>query len=75
MCIVEWDFYICLIFCEVDGIVIFEDLIDGIFVDEQFDEVIGIVNCVIIDWCFSLCGENLKFVIVIIDVKGEVKEI
>jgi len=74
MRIAEWDPYTRPILCEVDGIATFEDLTDGISVDEQFDEATGIANRVIIDWRSSPRGENLKPAIVVTDAKGEIKE-
>ncbi len=74
MRIAEWDPYTRPILSEVDGIVEFEDLTDGISVDEQFDESTGIANRVIIDWRSSPRGDNLKPAIIINDEKGNIKK-
>lgn len=71
--IAEWDPYTRPILSEVDGIAEFEDLTDGISVDEQFDESTGIANRVIIDWRSSPRGENLKPAIIVTDEKGKIK--
>ena len=73
--IAEWDPYTRPILSEVDGVVEFEDLTDGISVDEQFDESTGIANRVIIDWRSSPRGDNLKPAIVINDNKGSIKKL
>ena len=73
--IAEWDPYTRPILTEVDGVIEFEDLQDGISVDEQFDESTGIANRVIIDWRSSPRGDNLKPAIIINDEKGKIKKL
>ena len=73
--IAEWDPYTRPILSEVDGIAEFEDLTDGISVDEQFDESTGIANRVIIDWRASPRGVDLKPAIIVKDDKGEIKKL
>ena len=46
----EWDPYSRSIITEIDGAVEFEDLLEGISVNEQSDETTGITNRVITDW-------------------------
>ena len=46
----EWDPYTRPIMTEVDGTVEFEDVVEGVSVNEATDEATGITNRVIIDW-------------------------
>jgi DNA-directed RNA polymerase subunit beta' len=75
MRIAEWDAYTRPILSEVDGIVAFEDVVDGVSVNEVIDEATGITNRVIIDWRTNQRGSSLKPAIVIKDEKGEVKKL
>ncbi len=68
----EWDPYTRPILTEVDGLVDFEDLVEGMSVNEQYDESTGITNRVIVDWRASPRGADLKPAMVIKDKKGEV---
>ena len=52
----EWDPYTRPIMTEVEGIVHFEDVVDGLSVLEATDESTGITNSVIIDWRASPRG-------------------
>ena len=65
--IAQWDPYTRPILSEVDGVVGFEDLVDGISVNEQTDEVKGTTNRVIMDWRASPRGAELKPALVIKD--------
>jgi len=67
----QWDPYTRPILTEVKGTVDFEDLIDGISVREQTDEVKGTTNRVIVDWRATPRGAELKPAIVIKDAKGK----
>jgi DNA-directed RNA polymerase subunit beta' len=67
----EWDPHTRPILSEVNGIVSFEDLVEGISMDEQMDEQTGNTNRVIIDWRMSPKGADLKPRITINDKKGE----
>jgi DNA-directed RNA polymerase subunit beta' len=73
--IAEWDAYTRPALTEVDGIVAFEDVVDGVSVNEVQDEATGITNRVIIDWRTNQRGSTLKPAIVIKDDKGEVKKL
>ncbi len=73
--IAEWDAYTRPILTEVDGIVAFEDVVDGVSVNEVVDEATGITNRVIIDWRSNQRGSSLRPAIVIKDEKGEVKKL
>ena len=67
----QWDPYTRPILTEVDGVVDFEDLIEGASVREQTDEMKGTTNRVIVDWRASPRGAELKPAIVIKDSKGK----
>jgi DNA-directed RNA polymerase subunit beta' len=67
----QWDPYTRPILTEVDGIVDFEDLVEGASVREQTDEVKGTTNRVVIDWRASPRGADLKPAIVIKDKNGK----
>jgi DNA-directed RNA polymerase subunit beta' len=69
--IAQWDPYTRPILSETDGVVDFEDLIEGSSVREQTDEMKGTSNRVIIDWRTSPKGSELKPAIVIKDSKGK----
>jgi DNA-directed RNA polymerase subunit beta' len=75
MRIAEWDPYTRPVLTEVDGIVAFEDVTDGVSVNEVVDEATGITNRVIIDWRTNQRGSSLKPAIVIKDEKGEIKKL
>jgi DNA-directed RNA polymerase subunit beta' len=67
----EWDPYTRPIVTEVDGTVDFEDLVEGVSANEQYDEGTGITSRVIVDWRASPRGSDLKPAIVIKDGKGK----
>ena len=73
--IAEWDPYTRPALTEVDGIVAFEDVVDGVSVNEVQDEATGITNRVIIDWRNNQRGSTLKPAIVIKGADGEVKKL
>ena len=58
------------ILTEVDGVADFADLVDGVSVKEQTDEVKGTTNRVIVDWRATPRGSDLKPSIVIKESKG-----
>jgi DNA-directed RNA polymerase subunit beta' len=66
----EWDPYSRSIITETDGVVEFEDLLEGISVNEQSDETTGITNRVIVDWRANPRGSALRPAIVIKDKAG-----
>ena len=66
----EWDPYTRPILTETDGIVDYEDLIEGVSVHEKTDEETGISNRVIIDWRASPRGSDLKPSLTVLDKKG-----
>ncbi|WP_370930952.1 DNA-directed RNA polymerase subunit beta' [Bartonella sp. DGB1] len=65
--VAEWDPYTRLIISEVEGIVAFEDLVDGLSVAETTDEATGITKRQIIDWRANPRGVDLKPAIIIKD--------
>ncbi|SON55050.1 DNA-directed RNA polymerase subunit beta' [Hartmannibacter diazotrophicus] len=58
--IAEWDPYTRPVLTEVDGIVGFEDLVEGASVSETTDEATGITKRVVIDWRGSARTSDLK---------------
>jgi len=68
----EWDPYTRPIMTEVDGTVEFEDVIEGVSVNEVADEATGITNRVIIDWRSNQRGSGLKPAMVVKDKDGKV---
>jgi DNA-directed RNA polymerase subunit beta' len=56
----EWDPYTRPILAEVEGEVVFEDLLDGASVAENTDEATGFTKRVVIDWRTNQRGEGLK---------------
>ena len=66
----EWDPYSRSIITEIDGVVEFEDLLEGISVNEQSDETTGITNRVITDWRANPRGSALRPATVIKDKLG-----
>ncbi|WP_196258645.1 DNA-directed RNA polymerase subunit beta' [Pelagibacterium limicola] len=56
----EWDPYTRPILTEVEGEVIFEDLVDGASVSEQTDETTGFTKRLVIDWRATQRGDGLR---------------
>jgi DNA-directed RNA polymerase subunit beta' len=67
----EWDPYTRPILTEADGIVDFEDVVEGMSVSEVTEESTGITNRVVIDWRSSPRGAELKPAIVVRDKGGK----
>jgi DNA-directed RNA polymerase subunit beta' len=70
--IAEWDPYTRPILTEIEGKVAFEDLVDGISVQETADESTGITKREVIDWRSTPRGSDLKPALAIHDAKGKV---
>ncbi|MEP0236312.1 MULTISPECIES: DNA-directed RNA polymerase subunit beta' [Pseudomonadota] len=70
--IAEWDPYTRPMLSDVDGVVDFEDLVDGASVQETADEATGITKRVVTDWRSSQRSQDLKPAIVVKNDKGEV---
>ena len=68
----EWDPYTRPILTEVAGIVDYEDLVDGVSLDETADEATGITKRMVIDWRSTQRGADLKPAIAIKDAKGDI---
>jgi DNA-directed RNA polymerase subunit beta' len=71
----EWDPYTRPIMTEADGTVEFEDVVEGVSVNEIADEATGITNRVIIDWRSNQRGSSLKPAIVVKDADGKVQKL
>jgi len=67
----EWDPYTRPIMTEAEGTVDFEDVVEGVSVNEVTEESTGITNRVIVDWRSSPRGSDLKPAIVVKDAKGK----
>ncbi|KTR02930.1 DNA-directed RNA polymerase subunit beta' [Aureimonas ureilytica] len=63
--IAEWDPYTRPVLTEMDGVVEFEDLVEGLSVSEQADESTGITKRQVIDWRANPRGSDLKPALVI----------
>ncbi|MEO5338235.1 MAG: DNA-directed RNA polymerase subunit beta' [Magnetospirillum sp. WYHS-4] len=68
----EWDPYTLPIITEKNGVVKFDDLVDGISMVERMDEATGIASKVVIDWKQQPKGADLKPRITLVDDKGKV---
>jgi len=68
----EWDPYTRPIITEVDGVVDFEDLVEGQSVAETQDESTGITKRVVTDWRTSSRAADLRPSIVIKDKDGKI---
>ncbi|TWH27123.1 MULTISPECIES: DNA-directed RNA polymerase subunit beta' [unclassified Aminobacter] len=73
--IAEWDPYTRPVLTEVGGRVTFEDLVDGISVQETADEATGITKREVIDWRSTPRGSELKPAIVVTDEKGKAQKL
>jgi DNA-directed RNA polymerase subunit beta' len=71
----EWDPYTRPLMTEADGTVEFEDVVEGVSVNEVADEATGITNRVIIDWRSNQRGSTLKPAIVIKGKDGKVMKL
>ncbi|GGG27191.1 DNA-directed RNA polymerase subunit beta' [Chelatococcus composti] len=73
--IAEWDPYTRPILTEVDGVVAFEDLVEGASMSEQIDESTGIAKRVVIDWRGLTRTSDLRPAIVILDENGKIAKL
>ncbi|MEQ1612615.1 MAG: DNA-directed RNA polymerase subunit beta', partial [Hyphomicrobiaceae bacterium] len=67
----QWDPFTRPILTEVDGVVGFEDLVEGASVREQTDEMKGTTNRIVMDWRASPRTSDLKPAVIIKDSKGK----
>ncbi len=70
--IAEWDPYTRPILTEVDGIVDFEDLVEGASLSETVDESTGIAKRVVVDWRLNQRSATLKPAIVLKGTDGKI---
>ena len=70
--IAEWDPYTRPILTEVDGIVDFEDLVEGASLSETVDELTGIAKRVVVDWRLNQRSATLKPAIVLKGSDGKI---
>ncbi len=68
----EWDPHTRPVLTEAEGVVDFEDVVEGVSVHEVTDEATGITKREVIDWRATPRGADLKPAIVIKNDKGEV---
>ena len=68
----EWDPFSRPILTEVDGVIGFEDLIEGASMSEQIDEATGIAKRIVTDWRSSPRTAGLKPAIVIKGKDGKI---
>jgi DNA-directed RNA polymerase subunit beta' len=71
----EWDPYTRPIMTEVEGTAQFEDLVDGLSVQESADESTGITKRMVIDWRSTPRGSDLKPAIAVLDSKGKIAKL
>ncbi len=71
----EWDPYTRPIITEVDGVVAFEDLVEGASLTETADESTGITKRVVTDWRTTPRGNDLKPALAIKGADGEIKKL
>ncbi len=68
----EWDPYTRPILTEIDGIIGFEDLVEGASMTETVDEATGIAKRMVMDWRLSQRSASLRPAIVITSEDGKV---
>jgi DNA-directed RNA polymerase subunit beta' len=71
----EWDPYTRPIMSEVDGVVGFEDLVEGQSMTETADESTGITKRMVIDWRLNQRSATLKPAILIKDDAGKIAKL
>ncbi|TCD13075.1 DNA-directed RNA polymerase subunit beta' [Oricola cellulosilytica] len=71
----EWDPYTRPILTEVEGTASFEDMVDGLSVQESADESTGITKRVVIDWRSTPRGADLKPSIAVLGKDGKVAKL
>jgi DNA-directed RNA polymerase subunit beta' len=70
--IAEWDPYTRPILTEIDGMIGFEDLVEGASMTETIDEATGIAKRMVIDWRLNQRSATLKPAIVIKTADGKI---
>ncbi len=71
----EWDPFAQPIISEVAGVIKLVDVIDGVTVREETDEVTGVASREIIDWRTATKAGELKPSVHILDAKGELMKL
>jgi DNA-directed RNA polymerase subunit beta' len=71
----EWDPYTRPVLTEVEGIIAFEDLVEGVSVTESTDESTGITKRVVTDWRANPRGADLKPAIVVATKEGKPRKL
>jgi DNA-directed RNA polymerase subunit beta' len=73
--IAEWDPYTRPILTEVDGVIGFEDLVEGASMSEQIDEATGIAKRIVIDWRMSPRSASLRPALVVKGRDGKIVKV
>ena len=73
--IAEWDPFTRPILTEVDGVIGFEDLVEGSSMSEQVDEATGIAKRIVTDWRSTPRTAGLKPAIVIKGTDGKIAKL
>ena len=73
--IAEWDPYSRPILTEIDGIIGFEDLVEGQSLAETADESTGITKRVVMDWRLNLRSASLKPALIIKGKDGKISKL
>ncbi|MGJ4856348.1 DNA-directed RNA polymerase subunit beta' [Labrys sp. KB_33_2] len=73
--IAEWDPYTRPVITELDGVIGYEDLVDGISVNESADESTGITKRVVSDWRTSSRSADLRPALVIKGGDGKIAKL
>jgi len=68
----EWDPYTRPIISEAAGIAQYEDIVEGVSINEVADEATGITNRVVVDWRASPRGADLRPALVVHNKKDEI---
>jgi DNA-directed RNA polymerase subunit beta' len=68
----EWDPYTLPIITEKEGVVAYDDLVEGISMREVLDEATGIANKVVVDWKQQPRGTDLRPRITLKDSQGHI---
>ncbi len=71
----EWDPYTRPVMTELDGIIGFEDLVDGVSMTESVDEATGIAKRVVTDWRTSTRSADLRPSLVIKTEDGKIAKL
>ena len=70
--IAEWDAYTRPILTEVDGLIGYEDLVEGMSMSESVDEATGIAKRMVMDWRMNTRSSSLKPALVIKGKDGKI---